>query len=204
MNTTETAAKLGTEAGQAAASWVFDGNTTQATYLHVLTGIIEGDPEVLDAYSAPNLSGGEWGDELNDAALAAELSLDPAADAEALDEAANAYNDAASEAFWHTLEADARQALDMPTSGRYLVAYFNDLLHSGTSPEHFPTLAAIKAEMRKRYSAEDAGQYVDAYEASGDEPWLEAQKFAGVGVPFDGIDYRLTVGPRGGIATERG
>ncbi len=56
----EAAAKeLGGEAGRAAASWVFDGNTTTEEYARVLFGIEDGDPEVLDALPSPDLSG-QW------------------------------------------------------------------------------------------------------------------------------------------------
>src|SRR3974377_543539 len=52
---------IGRDAGIAAASWIFDGNTTVATCRHVLAGITDGDPMVLDAWRLPDLSG-EFGD----------------------------------------------------------------------------------------------------------------------------------------------
>ena len=56
------ARKDGAAAGRAAASWVFDGNTKDATYREVLKGIEDGDPEVMDRFRTPDLSG-EWTDE---------------------------------------------------------------------------------------------------------------------------------------------
>lgn len=97
----EQAAKLGTEAGQAAASWVFDGNTPQATYAWALKGIRDGDPEVMDSYAEPTLSG-EWADGYTLDDLAADLDVDAATDEEAA-----AWEQAASEAFWHELERAA-------------------------------------------------------------------------------------------------
>jgi hypothetical protein len=210
MHTTDTeleaikaeAAKLGTEAGEAAASWVFDGNSTQAAYLKILTGIIEGDPLVLDSLAEPNLSG-EWGDETTPGTLADELGL--AEDDLAVDDACEAWEQAARDAFWAGVELAAREALDMPTSGRrYLVAYFTEG-YGGTDPRRFATLADARDAFR-RWVYREAGPYAtaDLYYAAGDENWLEALKYVGTGCPFDGIDYRLEVGPRGGITTERG
>ena len=47
------AEELGRDAGKAAASWVFDGNTPEEAYQRVLRGIEEGDPAVLDATEPP-------------------------------------------------------------------------------------------------------------------------------------------------------
>ena len=63
------AAELGTEHGENAASWLFDGNTDTATYVRFLLGVDEGDPEVLDALPSADLSG-EWADGLTPASLA--------------------------------------------------------------------------------------------------------------------------------------
>jgi hypothetical protein len=51
----------GTEHGTAAASWVFDGNTTTATFERYAQGLADGDPEVLDQLPHADLSG-EWAD----------------------------------------------------------------------------------------------------------------------------------------------
>lgn len=53
----------GAEDGKAAATWVTDGNTTEATARHLLKGLAEGDPEVMDQLPAPDLSG-EWADRI--------------------------------------------------------------------------------------------------------------------------------------------
>src|SRR3954464_12292708 len=53
------AAELGELEGKAAASWVFDGNTTEETYRDFLKGIEDGDPMVLNMLPSSDLSG-EW------------------------------------------------------------------------------------------------------------------------------------------------
>jgi len=53
--------EMGKARGEAAASWFFDGNTTDETYRRVLQGIEDGDPEVVDAL--PQFSFGEWAGE---------------------------------------------------------------------------------------------------------------------------------------------
>ena len=102
---TREAAKLGHDAGIAGASWVFNGNTSDETYRRVLQGITDGDPEIMDAYREPSLSG-EFADDYSESDLAADLGLDDDTDeyAETLSEAADAYNQSASEAFWHEVE----------------------------------------------------------------------------------------------------
>ena len=56
------ARKRGSDDGRAAASWYFDGNTTDDTYRRTLQGLEDGDPEILDALPYPDLSG-QWADE---------------------------------------------------------------------------------------------------------------------------------------------
>jgi len=99
----------GRDAGRNAASWCFDGNTTDATYRYVLKGLEDGDPAVLDTYSAPNLSG-EWADAPTPQSLAEDYDLDTTNDPDStrLDEACSVWEDAASEAFWKELERTAR------------------------------------------------------------------------------------------------
>ncbi len=111
---TEQAAKIGTEHGRNAASYVFDGNTTDDTYRAVLAGIDDGDPQVMDAYRTPGLSG-EYGDDYSERDLISDLTSDEcrdqghdASDHEDWDDAASAYSDAASEAFWAEIERIAR------------------------------------------------------------------------------------------------
>ncbi len=61
----------GTANGRAAASWYFDGNTSDATRAVVLRGIEDGDPAVLDTFPAPDLSG-QWADSLTGPQLVAD------------------------------------------------------------------------------------------------------------------------------------
>jgi len=102
----------GRTAGHNAASWVFDGNTTEETYRRILKGIEEGDPAVYTALNVPNLSG-EWaGDDTPQTlAEAYELTESNDPDGERLQEAAEAWENAASDAFWHEVERVARYHL---------------------------------------------------------------------------------------------
>jgi hypothetical protein len=97
---------LGRDAGKAAASWMFDGSTTEDTYRAVLRGIEDGDPAILDAYPSPGLSadGG-----YTEAGLARDLGLD--GEDQLIPDAATDYLDAADESFWHETERLARQHL---------------------------------------------------------------------------------------------
>ena len=97
---------LGRDAGKAAASWMFDGNTPEDTYRAVLRGIEDGDPAILDAYPSPGLSadGG-----YTEAGLARDLGLD--GENQLIPDAVTAYLDAADESFWHETERLARQHL---------------------------------------------------------------------------------------------
>jgi hypothetical protein len=99
---TAEAGNLGREAGLAAASWVFDGNTPEDTYRAVLRGIDDGDPAILDAHPAPSLSadGG-----YTEADLARDLGLD---DDQLPPDAVTAFLDAATGSFWHETERIAR------------------------------------------------------------------------------------------------
>jgi hypothetical protein len=99
---------LGADAGRAAASWVFDGNTDRATYARVLAGIEDGDPEVMDAYREPDLSG-EFSGAGCEAGLAVDLGIEPYS--ELSDDACRAWDEAARAAFWAEIEKTARAAL---------------------------------------------------------------------------------------------
>ena len=100
---TNAASRLGRDAGTAAASWVFDGNTPEQAHLRVLRGTEDGDPQVLDAWQPPALSGcGDY----TEAGLAADLGL--ADGAPAMADTVAAYLDAASESLWHEAERLAR------------------------------------------------------------------------------------------------
>src|SRR5690348_7311418 len=103
----EQAREAGREHGKAAASWYFDGNTPDETYVYVLTGIENGDPEVLDTFPSAPLSG-EWADNMTPTKLCEELGLDAHAEAtfnpEGFDELCSAYEDGFSEAVHHEIE----------------------------------------------------------------------------------------------------
>jgi len=105
-NDRQHAEDLGRDAGKAAASWMFDGNTPEDTYRAVLRGIEDGAPAVLDAYPSPGLSadGG-----YTEADVARDLGLD--GEDQLIPDAATAYLDAADESFWHQTERLARQHL---------------------------------------------------------------------------------------------
>ena len=116
------AENLGRDAGKAAASWMFDGNTPEDTYRAVLRGIEDGDPVILDAYPAPGLSAGGG---YTEADLARDLGLD--GEDQLLPDAATAYLDAAAESFWHETERLACQ---------HLAANTTDARPADTGKEH--------------------------------------------------------------------
>jgi hypothetical protein len=67
---------LGITAGKDAATWAEPGDA--ATSAHVLTGIEDGDPEVLDAYTVPTVHDGPGMDpDYTITELADELGIDP-------------------------------------------------------------------------------------------------------------------------------
>lgn len=66
---------LGEEHGRAAASWFFDGNTSEETYRVVLRGLEDGDPAVLDSLPSAPLSG-EWADDPTPASVLQDLGVD--------------------------------------------------------------------------------------------------------------------------------
>jgi hypothetical protein len=96
----------GKAAGLARASWCFDGNTTDETYRAFLKGFLDGDPAVMDQFNPPNLSG-EYADDPTPHTLAEDYGTS----AEDLDGVCQAWEDAASEAFWGELERVARYHL---------------------------------------------------------------------------------------------
>ena len=98
------AGELGRDAGQAAASWVFDGNTPEDAYQRVLRGIDEGDPAVLDAIEPPAI-GPAAGYDQDD--LARDLGIEPGD--RALPRAVSAYADAFTGSFWQETERAARE-----------------------------------------------------------------------------------------------
>ena len=103
---TAEAASLGRDAGKAAASWMFDGNTPEDAYRAVLRGIDDGDPAILDAHPVPGLSAGGG---YREADLARDLGLDGGD--QLPPGAATAYLAAADQTFWDETERLAREHL---------------------------------------------------------------------------------------------
>lgn len=97
--------------GKAAASWVFDGNTNRETYAHVLKGIEDGDPEVMDSIRTPSLSG-EFADDYSEAQLMSDIGWVPNDGTDMRDELAEQYNTEVSAAFWHEVERAARYQVE--------------------------------------------------------------------------------------------
>ncbi len=102
------AKRRGVKAGKARASWVFDGNTTSQTYLDTLGGIEDGDPAVLDRLEWSPLSG-EWAGESVSELLG---DLLDGKDDDATDAITEAYDTAASDAYWHEIERVCRYHLE--------------------------------------------------------------------------------------------
>jgi hypothetical protein len=98
----------GRDHGRAAASWYFDGNTSRGTYEHVLRGIEDGDPEVLDTFPTSPLSG-EWADDPTPASVLEDL--DVAEDDPSADDYLRAYEDGFYEASSYEIERAARYQL---------------------------------------------------------------------------------------------
>lgn len=85
------AREFGATGGRAAASWYFDGNTSDETYRLILTGLEEGDPAVLDTFPSAPLSG-EWSGDPTPATVLRALDVDEEDDA--VDDYLGAYEDA--------------------------------------------------------------------------------------------------------------
>jgi hypothetical protein len=99
----------GITAGKDAASWVFDGNTTDYTYRAVLKGLDDGDPAILDSLNPPNLSG-EWADSETPYTLAERYGIDETRDPDGslLDDVCTAWEEAANDAFYSEVERVCR------------------------------------------------------------------------------------------------
>jgi hypothetical protein len=97
------AKQRGQRAGAAAASWVFDGNTTDETYARVARMILDGDPELYDVVHEPEwLSGEHAGESMNELLdlTGRERNQDK------IDEIAQIYELAANDAFWRIVEKE--------------------------------------------------------------------------------------------------
>jgi hypothetical protein len=99
----------GALAGENAAAWAFDGNTSLETYARILKGIEEGDPEILDAFNTPNLSG-EYADGPTPASLADQYGIENRD--WVLDQVCDAWLGAASDAFWKVVEHTCRSQVE--------------------------------------------------------------------------------------------
>lgn len=108
----EEAQNLGAEDGHAAASWVFDGNTSDDTYRAVLAGMYEGDPAVTDLLPAPDLSG-QWAGTRSFPVLLEDVGyVDDGRFLDSVqDEIATAYEDAFTDAVWHDVSETAQRQL---------------------------------------------------------------------------------------------
>ena len=105
---TQTAERMGAEHGRAAASWYFNGNTSDETYRLILAGLEAGDPEILDSLPSSPLSG-EWAGDPTPLSVLAELGVD--ATDEAADDLLTAYELAFSFAVVDEVERAAREAV---------------------------------------------------------------------------------------------
>lgn len=106
---TAAAERIGTDAGRAAASWVFPASTDPAAYRRVLAGIDDGDPEILDAYDEPRLDGdGSGARDLCDE-IGVDYDASTTADVDAI---CDAYLDASRDSYWHEIERMCHVQLD--------------------------------------------------------------------------------------------
>ena len=105
------ACEMGTEAGIAAASWVFDGSTTRETYLAFLQGWEDGDPAILDQYDRSGWLSGEWAGDPTPQSLLAGVDFTPGDDPTEwddywayADDICQRYELAADNAYWTELQ----------------------------------------------------------------------------------------------------
>lgn len=104
------ARKAGEDAGRAAASWYFDGNTDEQTYRRVLKGLDDGDPEVLDGLPYLDLSG-QWADGPTMASVLEDIGCDVDGDDDAAEDIVNKYQSAYDAAVVAEVERMAREHL---------------------------------------------------------------------------------------------
>ena len=99
---TEAAYDAGKELGEAAGSWIIDGNTTEETARYLLKGIADGDPEVLDNHGPRSPLSGELSGE----------SIPEPSDQFGIDlwddEEATRFEEGYDAGYWDTVERDAR------------------------------------------------------------------------------------------------
>jgi hypothetical protein len=105
----EAARKAGEEHGRAGASWVFDGNTPDEARQAAARGLDAGDPLAYD-----QLGGNEprFGDGFSTRDLCDEIGVDYALSSTAeVDQIADAYLDAARDAYWDAVDRAAHLQL---------------------------------------------------------------------------------------------
>jgi len=94
------AAEMGTEAGKAAATHVFDGNTTEETYERVVVLYEDGDPALDAIVAEPAWLSGEWEGGLVPHTLANAVAGLTNITPEDLDHVCSCYEMAAGDMFW--------------------------------------------------------------------------------------------------------
>ena len=109
------ATDLGRDAGLAAASWTFDGNTGENVYRRILQGLEDGDPAVFDDLPSADLSG-QWADEPTARSIAESVANELGVDVgtmshDNVDRIADAYCDAFNDAAASEVERMAREHL---------------------------------------------------------------------------------------------
>src|SRR5579859_7892445 len=100
------AGRVGRLRGQAAGSWVLDGNSSQESARKLLQGWEDGDPEVMDIQPSP-LSG-EYADDPTQQSLLRELGYKEADFPDEADDIATAYEQAYGEGSWEEVRSHAR------------------------------------------------------------------------------------------------
>ena len=144
------AREMGADHGRAAASWYFDGNTTDETYRATLAGIEEGDPVIMEALPSSPLSG-EWADDPTRATVLEDLGVDPEDDT--ADDYLRAYEDGFSEASLHEIERIARFQVGDPAE-RIRTGYPHPIAYTYEAAEHCPSCAA------RRFGVDDATGFI--------------------------------------------
>ena len=102
------ATSRGSRAGKSAASWCFDGNTTQTTYRRMAQMIEDGDPALDNHITTPEWLSGQWAGESIPELLGDILPEEEDEDGEQHNEIYDAYCNAADEAFWAEIERTIR------------------------------------------------------------------------------------------------
>jgi hypothetical protein len=100
------ATNRGTRAGYNAATWVFDGNTPDATRARVAQMIADGDPQLYDTIHEPQWLSGEWAGESITELIGDLLDNDEDTN-NGDDNICEAYENAATDAFWNEVSRSA-------------------------------------------------------------------------------------------------